>query len=130
MSKPAPITDQLRSEVINAYVETMEGYPEEERAKVTIEVVAGIAKEFSLTPNSVRVILVDANVYVLKKIEPKAATASGGASTRVNKDHAHKALTAALEAIGVEDVDQEVVTKLTGKAAQYLATCIQNGTFK
>lgn len=128
--KAAPITDELRSEVISAYVETMEGYPEEERPKVTMEVVAGIAEEFSLTPNSVRVILTNANVYILKKIEPKATSAAaGGAGTRVNKDHAHKALTAALEAIGVVDVDQEVVTKLTGKAAQYISTCIQNGKF-
>ena len=129
--KAAPITDELRSEVISAYVETMEGYPEEERPKVTMEVVAGIAEEFSLTPNSVRVILTNANVYILKKVEPKATSAAaGGAGTRVNKDHAHKALTAALEAIGVVDVDQEVVTKLTGKAAQYLAACIQNGKFE
>lgn len=128
--KTAPITDKLREEVTAAYVETMEGYEEEERPKVTMEVVAGIAEEFSLTPNSVRVILTNAGVYILKKIEPKTASAGAGAGTRVNKDSAHKALTAALEAIGVVDVDQEVVTKLTGKAAQYLAACIQNGKFE
>ncbi|AZV01919.1 hypothetical protein [Aeromonas phage Akh-2] len=129
MSKPAPITDALREEVIAAYVETIEGYPEEERPKVTMEVVNSIAQEFSLTPNSARVILTNAGVYILKKVEPKAAAASGGTGARVNKESAHKALVAALEAIGTEDVDMEVVTKLTGKAAQYLATCIQNGDF-
>lgn len=128
-AKMAPITDALREEVIQAYVETIEGYPEEERPKVTMEVVNSIAQEFSLTPNSARVILTNAGVYILKKVEPKAAAASGGTGARVNKESAHKALVAALEAIGTEDVDMEVVTKLTGKAAQYLATCIQNGDF-
>lgn len=130
-NKPAPITDELREAVVSAYVETIEAYPEEERPKVTMEVVNGIAKEFSLTPNSARVILTNAGVYILKKVEPKVASASaGGTGARVNKDSAHKALTAALEAIGVEDVDQEIISKFTGKAAQYLATCIQNGKFE
>ena len=129
--KSAPITDELRKEVVDAYVELIEGYPEEERPKITMEVVNQVAQEFSLTPNGCRVILTNANVYITKKIEAKAAgsTATTG-NSRVNKESAHKALTAALEAIGTQDVDQEVVSKLTGKAAQYLATCIQNGKFE
>lgn len=127
---PAQITPELRESVVQAYVEAINEYDEAERAKVTMEVVNGIATEFGLTPNGTRVILTNAGVYITKKLEPKAASATGGTGARVNKEGAHKALTAALEAIGVEDVDQEVVSKLTGKAAQYLATCIQNGNFK
>ena len=129
MSKPVPITDELKQQVIETYKEDISAYPEEERPKVTMEIVNSIATEFGLTPNSARVILTNAGVYVLKKVEPKAASASAGGGGRVNKDSAHKALTAALEAIGVEDVDQEIVGKLTGKAAQYISTCIQNGNF-
>lgn len=128
MSKPVPITDELKQQVIETYKEDISAYPEEERPKVTMEIVNSIATEFGLTPNSARVILTNAGVYVLKKVEPKAASAGAGGG-RVNKDSAHKALTAALEAIGVEDVDQEIVGKLTGKAAQYISTCIQNGNF-
>ena len=130
MSKPVPITDELKQQVIETYKEDISAYPEEERPKVTMEIVNNIATEFGLTPNSARIILTNAGVYVLKKVEPKAASAGAGTGGgRVNKDSAHKALTAALEAIGVEDVDQEIVGKLTGKAAQYLATAIQNGNF-
>lgn len=126
--KQSPITDALRKEVIDAYVETMEGYPEEERPKVTMEIVNGIATEFGLTPNSARVILTNANVYILKKVEPKTVAASTG-GTRINKESAHKSLVAALNAIGVDEVDMEVIEKLTGKAALYISTCIQNGKF-
>lgn len=129
MSKIAPITEELKKQVIETYVEDISAYPEEERPKVTMEIVNSIATEFGLTPNSARVILTNAGVYVLKKVEPKAAATGSTGGSRVNKDSAHKALTAALEAIGVEDVDQEIVGKLTGKAAQYLATAIQNGNF-
>lgn len=130
--KTAPITDELRQQVVETYLEDMSAYPEEERPKVTMEVVNSLAKEFSLTPNSARVILTNAGVYILKKTEPKAsasAAAGTGAGARVNKDQAHKSLVAALEAIGVEEVDMEIIGKMTGKAALYFATAIQNGSF-
>ena len=128
--KTAPITDELRQQVVETYLEDMSAYPEEERPKVTMEVVNSLAKEFSLTPNSARVILTNAGVYILKKTEPKASAAAGtGAGARVNKDQAHKSLVAALEAIGVEEVDMEIIGKMTGKAALYFATAIQNGSF-
>ena len=79
MSKPVPITDELKQQVIETYKEDISAYPEEERPKVTMEIVNSIATEFGLTPNSARVILTNAGVYVLKKVEPKAASASAGA---------------------------------------------------
>ena len=82
-----------------------------------------------------------AAVEALKKIhtENANALAKAKADTKKAKDTLKESdtkLTAAqeraekvLEAIGVEDIDQEIVGKLTGKAAQYLATAIQNGNF-
>jgi hypothetical protein len=63
-------------------------------------------------------ILTKAGVYVKKT---PAAKASGGASTggtRVSKQAAQDALTAAITDAG-QEVDEDVVSKLTGKAAQY-----------
>lgn len=127
---PVPMTDELRQQIIEEYVDLIEGYEEEERPKFTMDVVHRIATEFSLSPNAVRIALQRAGVYILKKVEPKAVKAEGtAAGGRVNKESAHKSLVAALNAIGVAEVDEEITSKLTGKAAIYLATCIQNGNF-
>lgn len=92
----------------------------------SMEIVNEIAEEMGQSVNGVRMILSKAGVYVKKE-----AAAGGsktpkkeGASTRVSKEDAHARLTAAIEAAG-GSVDTEIVSKLTGKAAIYLAGVLE-----
>ena len=111
-------TDEKKTEVIAAY-EAQNPTPEN-----SMEIVAEIATEFEESPNGVRMVLTKAGVYV-KKAPASGGTskASGATSTRVSKAAAIEALTAALSDAG-QDVDEEIVSKLTGKAAMYFACVI------
>ena len=110
-------TDEKKAEVIAAY-EAADPTPES-----SMEIVKEIAEEFEESPNGVRMILTKAGVYVKKTPasggEKKATT--GG--TRVSKAAAVEALTAAISDAG-QEADEEILSKLTGKAAQYFTTVI------
>ena len=115
-------TDEKKAEVIEAY-EAANPTPE-----TSMEIVKDIADEFEESPNGVRMVLTKAGVYV------KKAPASGGSKTgasggsgggRVSKAAAIEALSAAISDAG-QEVDEEIVSKLTGKAAQYFAGIIGN----
>lgn len=111
-------TDEKKAQAVEMY-ETEQPTPEN-----SMEVVKMIAEEIEESPNGVRMILTKAGVYVKKT--PAASTgekkaATGG--TRVSKAAAIEALTAALGDAG-QEVDEEIVNKLTGKAAQYFTTVI------
>ncbi len=95
----------------------------------SMEIVAEIADELGETANGVRMILSkatndDGSAVYIKKTPAKAGASTGtaakatGASTRVSKEDAHNALTAAIEAHG-QSADSEIISKMTGKAAQY-----------
>jgi|TARA_B110000503_G_scaffold124521_1_gene191139 hypothetical protein len=91
----------------------------------SMEIVKDIAEDLDESPNGVRMILTKAGVYVKKAAASKSA-ASGGtpsASTRVSKADAIEALSVAIRDAGHE-VDEEIVSKLTGKAAQYFTTLL------
>lgn len=110
--------DEKKAAVIEAY-EKAEPTPE-----TSMEIVKEIAEEYEESPNGVRMILTKAGVYVKKT--PAAGgekKASAGGSTRVSKAAAIEALTAALSDAG-QEVDEEIVSKLTGKAAQYFTNVI------
>jgi hypothetical protein len=102
----------------------------EPTAANSIEIVKGISEKMGQTANGVRMILTKAknedgsNVYIAKEAG-KAPAASGGTTAaagdkapRVSKEAAHAALTAAITEAGAT-VDSEIISKLTGKAAQY-----------
>ena len=85
--------------------------------ETSMESVAEIAEELEESPNGVRMILTKAGVYIKKA----QANGNGGASsggTRVSKQAAQDALIAAINDKGL-DVDEDIISKLTGKAAQY-----------
>ena len=110
--------DEKKAAVIEAY-EKAEPTPE-----TSMEIVKEIAEEYEESPNGVRMILTKAGVYVKKTPaaggEKKAASTGG---TRVSKAAAAEALSAAISDAG-QEVDEEIVSKLTGKAAQYFTTVI------
>ncbi len=92
-----------------------------------MEIVKGIAEELDESPNGVRMILTKAGVYVKKNTAAKSSsgTTGGGGGTRVSKAAAAEALIAVLGDAG-QDVDEEIISKLTGKAAQYFTTLLSD----
>lgn len=106
-------TDELKEEAVTLY---LKGEPTPENS---MDIVGEVADEMGFSPNSVRMILSKAGVYITKsQAAPKDKKATG---TRVSKEAAHAALTEKLEAAGKE-ADAEIISKLTGKAAQYFAS--------
>ena len=112
-------TDELKAKVIEAYEEA-DPTPEN-----TMDIIAELAEEYEKTPNGIRMILTKAGVYV-KKTPTKSTGGTAGkksGGTRVSKEEAFAALTAAIEK-AEKEVDEDIVNKLTGKAALYFATLI------
>tara|TARA_B100002019_G_scaffold156067_1_gene134353 strand:- start:215 stop:652 length:438 start_codon:yes stop_codon:yes gene_type:complete len=109
--------DDKKAAVIAAYEEA------DPTPETSMEIVKELADEFEESANGVRMILSKAGVYVKKTPAPSGAKSSGGGGTRVSKAAAQEALIAALTDAG-QEVDEDVVSKLTGKAAQYFAGVI------
>ena len=103
-------TDELKAQVIKMYEAAK---PTEE---TSVEIIADIAEEVEKTVNGVRMILIKAGVYVKKG--QKATDSNGTKSTRVNKTDSINALSELIESQEIE-VDEEILGKLTGKAAVY-----------
>jgi transposase-like protein len=116
-------TDELKQEVIAKY-EGAGPTPEN-----STEIIKDIAEEIEMSPNGVRMVLVQAGVYVKK--DPSTAspsktktTAAGDKPARVSKESAIADLTAAIEEAG-KTVDADILSKLTGKAAVYFLGVIK-----
>jgi len=109
--------DDKKAAVVEAY-ENANPTPE-----TSMEIVKELADEYEESPNGVRMILTKAGVYVKKT--PATASSKSGSSggTRVSKAAAAEALTAALTDAG-QEIDEDIVSKLTGKAAQYFTGVI------
>jgi len=110
--------EDKKAAVIEAY-ENADPTPE-----TSMEIVKELADEFNESPNGVRMVLSKAGVYVKKTPAAGGSKSSGSTGgTRVSKAGAQDALRAALTDAG-QDIDEDVVSKLTGKAAQYFAGVI------
>ena len=113
-------TDESKAQAVEMY-EAEQPTPEN-----SMEIVKMIAEELEESPNGVRMILTKAGVYVKKTPAAGGSASSEKKATggsRVSKAAAIEALTAALGDAG-QEVDEEIVSKLTGKAAQYFTTVI------
>jgi hypothetical protein len=111
--------DDKKAEAVKLY-EAAEPTPE-----TSMEIVKEIAEELDESPNGVRMILTKAGVYVKKTPAAKAASTGATGGTRVSKVAAQEALTAAITDAG-KVADDEIISKLTGKAAQYFTTLLSN----
>ena len=113
--------DDKKAQAVSMY-EAADPTPE-----TSMEIVKDIADELEESPNGVRMILTKAGVYVKKA--PASGGANGTASSggsgggRVSKAAAQEALIAAINDSG-QAVDEEIISKLTGKAAQYFTTVL------
>jgi hypothetical protein len=115
-------TDEDKAKVIAAY-KASDPTPE-----TSTEIIKDLAEQMDQSPNGIRMILVQAGVYV-KKEATSGGTAkkeSGGEGTkRVSKESQIAALRKAIEGIGAT-VDDEILEKLTGKAAAYFVQVLSS----
>ena len=109
-----PWTDESKAEAVELY-EAANPTPE-----TSMEIVKEIADDLGESPNGVRMILTKAGVYVKKAVTSSKASADGTASKRVSKVAAHAKLTAEIINAG-QEVEADIIDKLSGKAAMYLA---------
>ena len=112
-------TDEMKANLVADY-KAMNPTPE-----TTTEIIKTLAEDYDKTVNGVRMILIKADAYV--KVAEAASTAKAskeGGAKRVNKAEALEGLKAAIEKAGYE-VDEEIISKLTGKAAVYLTGLIK-----
>lgn len=100
----------------------------EPTAENSVEIVKEIAEELEETPNGVRMILSKAGVYIKKdgatSTTTSKATGEKKTATRVSKADSIQALKDVISAAG-QDVDDEVLDKLTGKQAVYLTDVVK-----
>lgn len=110
-------TEEMKKQAIEAY---KAGEPTPENST---ELIKDIADDMEQSPNGLRMILVQAGVYVKKDVatptDKKGTTAkTGDKAPRVSKEDQIAALRVVIEAKGVA-IDDEILSKLTGKAAAY-----------
>lgn len=124
-------TQEKKDAVIAKYVETMENEydTDEERAAASMEVVAELAGEIDEAVNGTRAILSRAGVYIKKSAVVSATkAAAGGTSKRVNKAESIQTLKDVIVMLSNNDpaaLDDEILDKLTGKAAMYFTGVLQ-----
>lgn len=116
-------TDELKAKVVKMYQDA-EPTPES-----STEIIKDIAEEIEASPNGVRMVLVQAKVYVKKEASAGTSKSGGsktseGGSKRVSKESAIQELREAIEARGAP-IDDDILGKLTGKAAVYLLSVIK-----
>lgn len=109
--------DDKKAAVVAAYEEA------DPTPETSMEIVKELAEEYDESLNGVRMILTKAGVYVKKTPAAKSGGGSSSGGTRVSKAAAIESLVSALNDAG-QEVDEDIVNKLTGKAAQYFAGVI------
>lgn len=113
-------TDENKAKVIKMYKDA------NPTPETSTEIIKDIAEEIDESPNGVRMILVREGVYVKKSpVVGESKPASGDGTKRVSKESQIAALRAVLEEKGAE-VNDDVIDKLTGKAAAYLVKVLQS----
>lgn len=117
-------TEELKNKAVTMYTEA-DPTPES-----SAEIIKDIAEELDQSPNGVRQVLIQAQVYVKKEAasgKPAGKTTSTkdseGGTKRVSKESQLDALKKAIEAKGAS-VDEDIISKLTGKAAGYFAAIL------
>lgn len=111
-------TDEFKAKVVQMYKDA------NPTAETSLEVVKEIAEKIDQSPNGVRQVLVQAGVYIKREAPATSSTSktsdSDSKPKRSSKEDSYNALREAIKAKGLEP-DEEIITKLTGKAAAYLA---------
>ena len=114
--KRMPWEEEKKQQAIEMYT------AEEPTPENSMEVVKSISTELGESPNGVRNILVRAGVYV-KKTPATRSSSSKTNGGRVSVADAQATLANAIRDTG-EEPDNSIISKLTGKAANYFAAII------
>ena len=112
-----PWTDEMKSQAVEMYQDS------EPTPETSMEIVKEVAEELGESPNGVRMILTKAGVYVRKTPASRTSTGSTGGG-RVSVADAQDKLTSTISDAG-QEVDAQIISKLTGKAAVYFAGIIE-----
>jgi hypothetical protein len=116
-------TEEDKKKAIAMYEEA------EPTPETSTEIIKDIAEDMEQSPNGVRMVLVQAGVYVKKEATAakggEKAAGSGDAPKRVSKESQITALKTEIENRGAE-VDSDILEKLTGKAAAYFVKVLQS----
>ena len=112
-------TDEAKAQAVEMYT------AEEPTPENSMEIVKEIAAELGESPNGVRMILTRAGVYVKKTPATKSTSSGGGngGGGSVSVADAQQAVKDAISDAGLE-ADDAIISKLTGKAANYFAEII------
>ena len=110
-------TDESKAQAVEMYTDA------EPTPETSMEIVKDIAEELGESPNGVSMILTKAGVYVKKSPATSSSKSSTGGSTRVSKADAAAALSAAISDAG-QEIDDDIISKLTGKASVYFTGII------
>lgn len=113
--------DEKKARAIQLYTEA------DPTPETSVEIVKEVAEAVGETVNGTRMILSKAEVYVKAAPAAKAGTATkekAEGTKRVSKSDSIDALVAIIEGEGLE-ADREILDKLTGKQAVYLAETIK-----
>ena len=110
-------TDESKAEAVEMYTEA------EPTPETSMEIVKDIAEHLGESPNGVRMILTKAGVYVKKSPATSSTKSSTGGTGRVSKADAAATLTAAISDAG-QEIDEDIISKLTGKASVYFTGII------
>ncbi len=111
--------DNKKAQAVEMYTES------EPTPETSMEIVKEVAEELGESPNGVRMILTKAGVYVKKAPATGSSSSNGTGGTRVSKQGAQDDLTAALTDAG-QDIDADIISKLTGKAAVYFTGVVNS----
>ncbi len=115
----ADLSDELKQDIIKKY------QSKDPTADTSTEIVKELAEELSDSPNRIRMILIQAGVYIKKGTATEGSkTASATTTKRVSKEDQISALKAAIESLG-KNADDDILDKLTGKAAAYFTEVLK-----
>jgi hypothetical protein len=117
--KRMPWEEDKKQQAINKYT-SKDPTPEN-----SMEIVKDIASELGESPNGVRMILTRAGVYVKKTPATRSSSNGSTGGGRVSVADAQATLTNAIQDAGKEP-DVAIISKLTGKAANYFAELINS----
>jgi len=112
--KRMPWEEEKKQQAIEMYT------GEEPTPENSMEVVKSISTELGESPNGVRNILVRAGVYVKKTPATRSSSSNTNGGGRVSVADAQATLSNAIRDAG-EEPDEAIISKLTGKAANYFA---------
>lgn len=130
-------TDEVKAEMTDLYIENMQKLDNDGSKSMII--VDQLREEYAdkgqaFTANAIRMMLMkqkrpteenpEGKVYIPKPTSSGSTTTSSAGTARVSKADAQAALRAAISAIDPALVDEDLVTKSTGKAAQYFTGLI------